>query len=301
MNLAQLYYFRELGRIGNFSKAAESLFITQPALSIAIKNLEKELGCTLVERKRGNIEFTEIGKSVYLSISQALQILDDCVESVKKQNENNSTVLHIGIVYSAQDRIWSSILREFSARKKFHPQFVLTQDTSEALLNMLKLGDIDVAISGTIGDTSGLIQIPCWSQRAALVVNKSHRFSNRKSISLTELKQERIISYYRDAPVGNETLALLAGYDLPVQHAYLDEITMCSMIASDPKTVGIMVSSWIISANQDVVSISIDEAPEHFHRFWLSHRPNPPKNSLLYDFIKFVASFDYESVPENQI
>lgn len=99
MNLPQLYYYRMLGRVGSFSKAAEKLFITQPALSIAIKNLEKELGCTLIERKRNTIEFTETGKTVYVSVSQALQILDDCFEGVKQQQASEANNLHIGIVF----------------------------------------------------------------------------------------------------------------------------------------------------------------------------------------------------------
>lgn len=296
MNLPQLYYYRMLGRVGSFSKAAEKLFITQPALSIAIKNLEKELGCTLIERKRNTIEFTETGKTVYVSVSQALQILDDCFEGVKQQQASEANNLHIGIVFSAQDRIWASILREFTASKGFRPQIILTQNTSEKLLEMLKLGEVDVTISGTIGNTLGLEQIPCWSIPAALVVNKKHRLAKRESVSLDELKQERIISYLREAPCGNETLALLAGHELSVQHSYLDEITMCSVISSDPKTVGIMVSSWLVPTYPDVIAIPIEEAPEHFHRFWLSYRPNPLKNTLLYDFIEFVSTFDYDSV-----
>lgn len=296
MNLPQLYYYRMLGRVGSFSKAADKLFITQPALSIAIKNLEKEFGCALIERKRNTIEFTEVGKNVYISISQASQILDDCIEGVKQQNESEANNLHIGIVFSAQDRIWASILREFTALKGFRPQIILTQNTSEKLLEMLKIGEVDVTISGTIGNTSALEQVPCWSIPAALVVNKKHHLAKREYVSLDELKQERIISYLREAPCGNETLALLAGHDLSVQHAYLDEITMCSIISSDPKTIGIMVSSWLVPTYPDVIAIPIKEAPENFHKFWLSYRPNPLKNTLLSDFIEFVKKFDYETV-----
>ena len=62
MNLNQLYYFKELAKERQFSKAAKNLYISQPSLSNSIKSLEKELNCQLINRNGGQITLTEYGK-----------------------------------------------------------------------------------------------------------------------------------------------------------------------------------------------------------------------------------------------
>lgn len=64
MFLNQLYYLRELERQKSFSKAAEACHVSQPALSRAIRQLEADLGVTIVERKRKAFTLTEEGKRV---------------------------------------------------------------------------------------------------------------------------------------------------------------------------------------------------------------------------------------------
>ncbi|WP_289683367.1 helix-turn-helix domain-containing protein [Lactobacillus intestinalis] len=59
MNLNQLYYFKELAKERQFSKAAKNLYISQPSLSNSIKSLEKELNCQLINRNGGQITLTE--------------------------------------------------------------------------------------------------------------------------------------------------------------------------------------------------------------------------------------------------
>ena len=60
MNLKQLYYFKRLSETEHYTEAASSLFITQPSLSHAISELEKELGVSLFARKGRNVEITQM-------------------------------------------------------------------------------------------------------------------------------------------------------------------------------------------------------------------------------------------------
>ena len=76
MNLNQLYYFKELAKERQFSKAAKNLYISQPSLSNSIKSLEKELNCQLINRNGGQTILTEYGKIFYEAAITSITSLD---------------------------------------------------------------------------------------------------------------------------------------------------------------------------------------------------------------------------------
>lgn len=76
MNLSQLYYFRKLSELQHYTKAAKELYITQPALSDAIRSLEKELGVPLFQREGRNVKLTRYGKEFSAYVHDALRELD---------------------------------------------------------------------------------------------------------------------------------------------------------------------------------------------------------------------------------
>ena len=75
MELTLLYYFKTVAEIENITKAAELLYISQPALSKAIAKLEKSLNVTLFERRKGRISLSAMGRVYYDYVSSAFQVL----------------------------------------------------------------------------------------------------------------------------------------------------------------------------------------------------------------------------------
>ena len=76
MNLSQLRYFRKLAQVQHFTRAAEELFITQPALSNSIKQLEGELGIPLFEQHGRNVRLTKFGKEFNEYVSEGLDVIE---------------------------------------------------------------------------------------------------------------------------------------------------------------------------------------------------------------------------------
>ena len=76
MELSLLYYFKTVAEMENITKAAESLYISQPALSKAIAKLEKSLDVSLFERRKGRIILSAMGKVYYEYVSSAFQVLE---------------------------------------------------------------------------------------------------------------------------------------------------------------------------------------------------------------------------------
>ena len=303
VNLSQLYYFRALTQTHSYQEAAKELFISQPTLSIAISNLEKELGVQLVSRKRHNIELTDEGKQFSRAVNQALQILDENVEALKSQAIEQNTTLRVGIVYSAQDSTWSSVMRSFWMQSRVKPKFTIRQGTTPDLLESLKAGDVDLVIAGTMGEDSSIEQIPCWSQPVCALAQDKNPLVIKyrdKGITLDDLRGYRVLSYISRGPVGPEVQAMVKGHDLDVKYEYTDEITLCSMVMADPDSIALACRSWLIDAFTSIVPLRINDAPTHFHRFYLSHRANIPKTqTLLLEFIEYIKNFDFDSLQDD--
>lgn len=70
MELSQLRYFIAVAKLGNMSKAAETLFVSQPNLSTSISRLEEEVGVPLFERRRGKIALNQNGELLLKSVEQ---------------------------------------------------------------------------------------------------------------------------------------------------------------------------------------------------------------------------------------
>ena len=83
MNLSHLYYFRTLAEVQHYTRAAEKLFITQPTLSNAVSQLEKELGIPLFEKDGRNVKLTKQGREFNTYVSQALDLIDKAVDVTK--------------------------------------------------------------------------------------------------------------------------------------------------------------------------------------------------------------------------
>ena len=82
MKLHQLRYFQCLAHYLHYRKASEALYISQPTLSFAIKELEKELGIALFKKEGRTISLTDEGQTFLNYVTKSLQILDDGVKAI---------------------------------------------------------------------------------------------------------------------------------------------------------------------------------------------------------------------------
>ena len=84
MDIRQLRYFVEVAKQKSFTKASETLFVSQPSISKMVKGLEAELKVTLLDRSEKEIELTDVGKVVYEQALDALRVVDGIASSVNE-------------------------------------------------------------------------------------------------------------------------------------------------------------------------------------------------------------------------
>ncbi len=148
INLDRYQVFLEVARARSFSRAAAALFITQPAVSQAIKGLEERLGCKLFVRNARGVSLTEEGERLYREVSGAMLRLEEAEAHFAGLQTLSAGTLRIG----ASDTVCKYLLLPFL--KEFHQQYPhvsikVTNRTSSETVRLLREGQVDLGFVNT--------------------------------------------------------------------------------------------------------------------------------------------------------
>src|SRR6478752_4959009 len=143
ITLKQLRYLSALSHHRHFGKAAEACAITQPALSMQIRELEAELGVSLVERRPGDVALTDIGAEVALRAERVLASTRDLADFALHRGRLLTGRMQLGVIPSIAPYVLPKILPVLQRR---YPdlQIVLRETQTEVLLEELHGGALDV-------------------------------------------------------------------------------------------------------------------------------------------------------------
>ena len=198
ISLLQLQYFRALAEEQHLTHTAEKLFISQTTLSTMISKLEKDLGVRLFDRSGGNLRLNECGRVYLQYVSGALLMLSDGASAARAlggQSDGKSLSLAI-----SGANTWGGILVEF---KKKHPEYQVTQQSEAmpALQDNLLNGRLDMALVGLDDlDSTNLEHVTLQKGRIFACLPHGHRLQVKKSITISDLEGEPIISTLNNFP-----------------------------------------------------------------------------------------------------
>jgi aminoethylphosphonate catabolism LysR family transcriptional regulator len=187
---AHLRAFHAVATHGSFTRAAESLHVTQPTLSGQVKELEERYGIKLFLRHGRHIELTDIGRSAY-SITHLLFRHEEEVEQLFQ----SARALTTGELLVAADSpyIVTPLLAQF---QRLYPgiQISIRYGNSEQLMSWLESRLCDVAFLPNIPQADDrFISIPLEPDKLVVFVNQDHVWCDRRSITMEELLEQRII------------------------------------------------------------------------------------------------------------
>ncbi len=198
MSIEQLYYFVKVYENKSYTKTSRELFISQPAISTAIKNLEKELKTQLIVINGKNLELTPSGNYLY---SLVKPIIDSYSVVEQKMNDflYESTTIRIDVPPMLGTFVFAPIFQQFLNK---YPKVNIklcelgSHANKEALLN----GEIDIAITVVYKNQieSSLNYNKIGETKLMFAVNKNHPFANKKMISIKDLTDQPIIIFKED-------------------------------------------------------------------------------------------------------
>ena len=145
ITLRQLRYLQALARYRHFGRAAEACAVTQPALSMQIRELEKELDVELIDRRPGDAALTEIGVLVAKRGDEVLAAARDLVDFARHQGRLFEGELKLGVIPTLAPYLLPKLLPLLQAR---HPDLVvkLRETQTKALVEELVAGDLDAVM-----------------------------------------------------------------------------------------------------------------------------------------------------------
>ncbi len=144
VTLRQLRYFRALAEHGSFSRAAEKVHISQPALSIQIRELETSLGGLLVERESRGASLTRLGRD---ALKQTIRILDETIhlETLGKRLEEGPMRASVGILSTLAPYLLPGLMDRLETSSP-RIEIDIAETSGEALISELAAGRLDAAI-----------------------------------------------------------------------------------------------------------------------------------------------------------
>ncbi len=193
-NLKQLYYFYVVAEERNFSKAANRLYLTQPAVTMQINNLEKNIKIKLIADKK-NFLLTAGGKVLMGYLKKIFGELDDAERVLLEIEETQSEQLRIGITFAYSKTLLFEVLNKY--RMKYPVlRIKIDIDSSETLFKKLQNRELDVII---IGETSGriskkeLMVLKLGKEEICPISAPDHPIQQKKVITINDILNETII------------------------------------------------------------------------------------------------------------
>lgn len=168
LSMKHLRYFEALAEHGHFGRAAKACGISQPALSVQIRELEHALGAPLVERGGRQIRLTGLGDAVAPRVREILQAVDELGELGRASQTPLSGRMRIGVIPTVAPYLLPGFLKELSSR---HPGLDLRprEAVTQTLIDDLLAGRLDIAVVALPVSEPALHETPLFEEEFVLV------------------------------------------------------------------------------------------------------------------------------------
>ena len=192
MTLSELRFVVAVAKERNFRRASEKCYVSQPALSLAIKKLEEDLGVMIFERSRTDISPTPIGEKIIEQAIRALEEVNHIREIAKQGNNQLSGVFRLGLIYSVGPYLLPELIPILRNSAEDMP-LEIEENLTAQLEMQLKNGVIDAAVIALPFDVPGINTMPLYDEKYVVMVPVGHAWANRASISADELADENVL------------------------------------------------------------------------------------------------------------
>ena len=187
-NFHQLFIFYMVARLQSFSKAAQELSISQPAVSIQVRELENSLGTSLLHRMRRELRLTETGEAVF-SYTQRIFALADEMHSVVRDIQGlHSGRLTIGSSTTPGEYILPWLIGKFRQRHT-GIQVSLTIANTQAVIDQIYAHELDMGMAGSPVNLKGLASFPYVLDRIVVIAAPSHPLAQQDEVNMRDLRK----------------------------------------------------------------------------------------------------------------
>ncbi|MBE6956941.1 MAG: LysR family transcriptional regulator [Ruminococcaceae bacterium] len=198
MNYNYLRYFSVLAQVEHYTLAAEQLGISQPSLSSAIRNLEKELGgVQLFEKVGRNIRLTEEGRYYQKKVDEALDQLNAAAQTIMAGKENAPVVIRLGFVSGAMTPKIAQEIAEYT-RQNRRVRFQLVESSYQEIINMVRQDRLDMAVVDEQDTDRSLYFRRLCQRELYAAMPLSHPLADSDAVEYSAIAQDPQITFNYD-------------------------------------------------------------------------------------------------------
>lgn len=193
MLLRQMECFLAVARLGNVSRAAEEMYLTQPTLTARLKALEEELGDQLFVRTSRGMRLTEAGKEFMPYAERCVASLEEGKQRLRELRDASGGRLSLGTSPGVGTYALPAILERFTAA---HPRVSVSVRSghSENVLEMVLKEEVHLGLARAVSHPE-VESIQLYEDELVLVVDPQHRFTEKGSAELAEVGREQLILF----------------------------------------------------------------------------------------------------------
>jgi LysR family hydrogen peroxide-inducible transcriptional activator len=231
ITLRQLRYLTALHAHRHFGRAADACAVTQPALSMQIRELEREVGVELVERRPGDVAFTEIGIEVVRRAEQVLASTRDLMDFARHGGRLLTGRLQLGVIPSLAPYVLPQILPALQRR---YPDLrvELRETQTKGLLEELNGGALDVVLLALPVEEPELTSMPLFEDPFLLAVPATDERTAGAPIGARDIDQQNLILLEEGHCLRDQALAYCTGARGDVRLGATSLATVMQMVAN---------------------------------------------------------------------
>lgn len=213
-SIQQLRYAVALADTRNFGRAAAASFVSQPALSTQIRELEARLGLQLFERTSKGVLVTPAGEEIVARARKVLRDIDDLRDVATGAGDALTGPLRLGVIPTIAPYVLPGAVRLIG---EAHPtlELYLREDRTNNLLDQLQAGDLDLLLLALPVDRPGIGEMPLYDEPFLLAVPEAHALAKGRRFDVAALAGERLVLLEDGHCLRDQALAVceMAGHD----------------------------------------------------------------------------------------
>ncbi len=192
MTIVQLEYLLAVVNFGSFSLAAERCFVTQPSLSMQIKNLEEELGVVLLDRSKKPVMLTQAGGVVVKRARDVMKMYNSVYEDVAVLKGNVSGVLKLGVIPTIAPYLLPEMVQDFAGRCP-HVELEIKEMITPDIIRAMERDEIDAAILAGGTCPEGIMEEDLFDDRFYAYVSPENPLYERNNIRAEDINLKEVL------------------------------------------------------------------------------------------------------------
>jgi DNA-binding transcriptional LysR family regulator len=221
----RLKIFHTVARLLNFTKAAEELHMTQPAVTFQIRQLEEQFNTRLFDRTHNKVTLTDVGRQVYTYSDRILKLYEEMTRNITEMTGDVSGSVTLGASTTIAEYMLPLLIGEF--KNKFPEVMInLRESNTEDIVSMVENNDIDLGIVEGSVNNKNLVVEECKMDHLVVIMPNDHMLASEK-----KLRVEDFVSYpFICREHGSGTQEVITNY--VEKHGNGEDLNVCFELSS---------------------------------------------------------------------